>query len=327
MSSRRELLLDWEHAFDQPFCIYLVAGVAAVFVAGFVVITLLTRHAQRAGAARNDLLRGYLAWLALAVALIIPTLLGPGPTIVAIGALSILCYREYARATGLFREKTVSVVVVLTLLAITAAVLDNWHALFVALTPLSIGVLGAVTLLADRPKGYVQRVALGVVGVLLFGSCLAYVSELANHAPYRPLVLWLLTASLVQPILAAATRRLPGPVLLLNTAPGQTLGATLGAILLTTAIAAFAGYFALQGTALEGSLHPLVLGFMVAVVGEMSGLMLAAVRRDLGIVEPANARLLDRVRTLIFVAPVVYFYVSYFGGIAADRPARIFTGG
>ena len=109
---------------------------------------------------------------------------------------------------------------------------------------IGIGVLGAATLLADRPKGYVQRVALGVVGVVLFGACLGHVGYLANQSHYRPLVLWLLTSSLLQPILATATRRLPGPILLPNTAPGQTLFATLGTMLLTTAFAAFAGYFA-----------------------------------------------------------------------------------
>jgi phosphatidate cytidylyltransferase len=327
MPSQRELLLDWEHAFDQPFSIYAVVSLAVVFLIGLVILILLSRHGGKGGTTRMDLFQGYCAWLALAIALIVPTLLGPGPIILSIGVLGVLCYREYARATGLFREKTVSLVVVLTLLAITFAVLDNWHVLFVALTPLSAGILGAVTLLSDRPKGYVQRVALGVVGVLLFGACLGYVGDVANHSQYRPLMLWLLTASLVQPLLGAATRRLPGPVLLVNTAPGRTLGATSGAILLTTAFAAFAGTFAFRGTPLEGRWHPLTLGFMVAAVGEMSRLMLAAVRRDLGIVEPTNARLLDRVRTLIFAGPAVYFYMHYFGGLDAERPARLITGG
>jgi predicted CDP-diglyceride synthetase/phosphatidate cytidylyltransferase len=48
------------------------------------------------------------------------------------------------------------------------------------------------------------------------------------------------------------------------------------------------------------------------LIGELSGLMLAAVRRDLGIAEPTQARLLDRMRGLILTAPVVYFYVEYF---------------
>ena len=45
----------------------------------------------------------------------------------------MLCYREFARATGLFREKTMSVLVVLSILALNFAALDNWYDLFVAI--------------------------------------------------------------------------------------------------------------------------------------------------------------------------------------------------
>jgi len=315
MPSRRDLLFDWEHAFDQRFVLYLVVGVAAVLLGAFAILVLHTRQARVAADARADLIRRYASWLALTLFLLISVLLGAGPTIVAIGVLSLLCYREYARATGLFREKMVSVVVVLTLVGITAAVFDNWYRMCVALTPLSIGLLGAVTLLADRPKGYVQRVALGVVGVILFGTCLGHVGYLANLAQYRSVVLWLLATSLLQPLLAAATRRLSGPLLLPNTAPRQTLFATLGAILLTTAVGSFLGFFALAETTLAGAVHPLVLGLLVGVVGALSGLMLAAVRRDLGVAEPTTARLLDRTHVLILAAPVVYCYIHFIYGI------------
>src|SRR5262245_60409829 len=50
--------------------------------------------------------------------------------------LSIFCYREYARATGLFREKLISFLVIVGILAVQFAVLDNWYLLFVALFPL-----------------------------------------------------------------------------------------------------------------------------------------------------------------------------------------------
>ena len=110
---------------------------------------------------------------------------------------------------------------------------------FFQLTPLSLGVLGAVALLVDRPKGYIQRVALGVLGVVLFGTCLGHAGYLANQTNYRPVVLWLLATTLSHPLLVYATRRLGGPVLLPNTAPGQTLVGTLATMLLTTALAAF----------------------------------------------------------------------------------------
>jgi predicted CDP-diglyceride synthetase/phosphatidate cytidylyltransferase len=87
------------------------------------------------------------------------------------------------------------------------------------------------------------------------------------------------------------------------------------------------GFFAFAETPLAGTVHPLVLGLLVAVVGALSGLMLAAVRRDLGVAEPTAARLLDRTHVLILAAPVVYCYIHFFCGIGVERPERIFTGG
>ena len=102
----------------------------------------------------------------------------------------------------------------------------------------------------------------------------------------------------------------------------------LGTMLLTTALAAFLGGFAFRGTKLGNPVHLLALALLMAVVCQFSDLMLSAVRRDLGIPEPAAGRLLDRVRGLILNAPVVFVYCYLTGmvSIGGDRPERIFTG-
>ena len=57
--------------------------------------------------------------------------------------------REYTRATGLFREQLICTVIVVGTLLIYLAVLDNWYHLFVALSPLSISTMAAVSITAD----------------------------------------------------------------------------------------------------------------------------------------------------------------------------------
>src|SRR5262249_20685928 len=121
--------------------------------------------------------------------LLAPILLGAAWTILGVGALSLLCYREYAHATGLFREKVISLVVVLGILAVTFTVLDHWYRLFVALTPFTVGLIAASAILRDQPKGYIQRVALGVLGFVLFGTCLGHLGYLANDPGYRPVLI------------------------------------------------------------------------------------------------------------------------------------------
>ena len=44
----------------------------------------------------------------------------------------------------------------------------------------------------DRPKGYIQRVALTIFGFMLFGACLGHLSYMTNDTHYRSLVLLLI---------------------------------------------------------------------------------------------------------------------------------------
>jgi phosphatidate cytidylyltransferase len=325
--SLREQLLDCEHAFEDSFVTTWTVCVAVILLALPLVIFLLGRSGLLGRNSYVEALRRYRRWLGLVILLLLPTLLGAGPVIVAVGVLSLLCYRDFARGTGLFREKVISVVVVLTIAAITLAVLDRWYALFIALTPLSIGVLGTTALLSDRPKGYVQRVALGVLAVVLFGMCLAHIGYCANRSHYRPLILWLLASCLAHPLIARPMRRLPGPVLLPNTTPGRTLLGDGIATLSTAGLSALLGFFAFRGTVLCEPLALVTLSLIVGVAGWFSELMLAAVRRDLGISEPAVGRLVDHVAGLILTAPAVFYFVNYHVNAVGDQPARILTGG
>ena len=59
------------------------------------------------------------SWLVLVPVLGVPVLLGAAWTMAAVTLLSLFCYREYARATGLFREKFISLLVVLGILALS----------------------------------------------------------------------------------------------------------------------------------------------------------------------------------------------------------------
>jgi phosphatidate cytidylyltransferase len=326
-STLREQLLDCEHAFDDCFVGIATLCVGVILVAVPVTILFLERNGRLSAQGRVEAFRLYRSWTALVGTLLVAALLGAGPTIVAIGLLSLLCYRDYARGTGLFREKVVSAVVVLSIISITLAVLDRWYWMCVALMPLSILVLGTSALLEDRPKGFVQRVALGVLAVALFGMCLGHAGYCANRAPYRPLVVWLLASSLSHPLIAAVTRRLPGPVFLPNTSPGRTFWGDVSAILLSAGFSALLAFFAFRGTPLAAPIPLMTLGLMVGVAGQLSALMLGAVRRDLAIPDPALGRLLDRVAGLILTAPAVFHFVNYHEGIVDDRSARIFTGG
>ena len=95
---------------------------------------------------------------------VVPILLGAGGALLLFySALGLLGYREFAlRGTGMFRDKVMSLLVVVGILSLAFAVADHFYRLFVALTPMNIVVFTAVATSQDQPKGYIQRVALAI---------------------------------------------------------------------------------------------------------------------------------------------------------------------
>jgi phosphatidate cytidylyltransferase len=326
----RARLFGVENAFAHPATVGLLASVAGILAVAPLLIWILSRKQE--AARRKDLWQRYLAWLILVPLLAVPILAGAFWAILLIAVLSLLCYREYARATGLFREKLISILVVVSILLIHFAVLDNWYRLFVALFPFCIGGIASLTLFQDRPQGYIQRVALGAFAFGLFGSCLGHFGFLANDVDYRPIMIFTLAAVELNDVGAFVTGRLFGRRKLCpNTSPNKTVAGALGAVVVTTIFVTLVGGFVFAGTPLDDIGRLLVLGLLVSLVGQFGDLMLSSIKRDLGLKDmdvliPGHGGLLDRFDSLILVAPVMFHFVNYFTGIGEGQPVCVFTG-
>ena len=262
--------------------------------------------------------------------ILIPILAGAFWTILAVATLSFLCYREYARITGLFRERTISLIVVIGILFLAFAELDNWYRLFVALFPLTVALIAIGGLIADQPKGYIQRVGSGVLGFALFGSALGNLGYMANDWNYRPILLLILCSVELNDIFAYICGHLFGHRKFVpNTSPNKTVGGALGALVLTTPLVAIIAHFIWRDTALDSAIRLIGLGIIVSIVGQFGDLMLSSIKRDLGLKDtakliPGHGGLLDRFDSLILVAPAVFHYVNYFVGFAAGQPRANF---
>lgn len=328
-----ERLFGVRHAFDHPVTVGITIGVIGALATAPPVIAILFGVCRTDHARRQELWKRYRSWLVLAPFLLVPVLLGAVATIASVALLSLLCYREYARATGLFRERMISTMVVVGLLFVTFSITDHWYGLFVALGPLGVAVIAATATLADRPQGYIQRVALGTLGFLLFGVCLGHLGYMANDRDYRPLVLTVLLCVEFNDIAAyIAGRSLGRHRLAPNTSPNKTWGGALGALVFTCVLYAVLGRFLFAGSVLANVAHLIGLGVIISVAGQFGDLMLSSIKRDLGIKDlgvaiPGHGGLLDRFDSLILVAPAVYHYVGYFRGFGLDQETRIITGG
>jgi phosphatidate cytidylyltransferase len=328
----RSRLFGFDQAFDHAVTLYVTLGLAALLLLAPMIVLLLAGLGKVGRDERRELLQRCFSWAIIVPLLVGPILLGAFWTILGVGMLSLFSFREFARATGLIRERAISFVVVSGIVLLTFAALDNWYRFYMALTPLVIAVLAAVAILRDEPNGYIQRVALGVFGFVLFGTCLGHLGLLANDANYRPVLIFLLLAVEMNDIFAyLAGKTLGRRKLAPQTSPNKTVGGAIGAVVLTTLLVLGLGRFVFQQSVLASWHHLLALGVLISVAGQFGDLMLSSIKRDLGIKDmgatiPGHGGLLDRFDSIILAAPVVYHYVNYFVGVGTDQSQRIFTG-
>src|SRR5437870_2558728 len=323
-------LFGFRHAFDDPVTIVLTVTAVVLLASAPLLILVTTRNST--AEKTKELWDRYRSWIWLSLCILIPILAGAFWTILAVATLSLLCYREYARITGLFRERTISFIVVIGTLLLTFAELDNWYRLYVALFPLTVALIAIGGLIPDQPKGYIQRVGLGVLGFALFGSALGHLGYMANDWNYRPILLLIIFAVELNDIFAYICGHLFGHRKFVpNTSPNKTVGGALGAIALTTPLFAIGAHFVWFGTALDTPVRLVGLGIIVSIVGQFGDLMLSSIKRDLGLKDtakliPGHGGILDRFDSLILVAPAVFHYVNYFVGFAVGQPQQIFSG-
>src|SRR5262249_33517906 len=153
----------------HPVTIGIVALAAAALVTAPIARLSLLHAGVMSEKTSRDVRTRTITWAFLAPAVLAPIIPCPVTAMLAVCALSLLCCREFARATGLFREHGLCAIVVLAVLALLMADLDHWYGLFVAITPLMMVTIAGASVLRDQPKGYIQRVALAAMGYLLFG--------------------------------------------------------------------------------------------------------------------------------------------------------------
>jgi len=316
-------------AFAHPLTGWIVAFVGLALAAGALVVGILHVTGRVSPETRRELWLRLGSWSLLVPVMGLPVLAGRVWVIGAVTLLGLACFREYARATGLFRERFVSLVVVLGIFAVNLAALDHWYGFFMALIPLGCGVIAVASIPFDHPQGYVQRVALAVFAFFLFGTALAHLGYMANDANYRPLILMLLLAVGLNDVFAYVVgKTVGGPKLLPHTSPNKTVSGAAGALLLTMALVAILARPIFVGTPMDRGLLLIGLGAIVSVAGQLGDLMLSSIKRDIGIkdtgvVIPGHGGVLDRFNSLLLVAPSVFHYVGYFVGFGLDQPTRV----
>lgn len=319
-------------AFDHPVTVGIVIAIATGLVVASILVRVLKSRGKLNAATYDELILRTRSWYVLAAAMVGPILLGPFWVWLFFLALSLFCFWEFSRATHLNECKATTGAVFLAILVTFFAVLDHWMDFFTTSWAMGICLIFMVALLPDRPTGYIRRVSLAFIGFALFAISLGHLGFISNDLLFRPMLLWILFCTELNDVFAYISGKTFGRRKLLpETSPNKTWGGAIGAVVLTTSLAAAIGYFVFQGTPLAAPHHLIVMGCIISVLGQCGDLVVSSIKRDLEIKDmastiPGHGGLLDRFDSLLLVAPTLFHYINYFEGIGVDQPVRVITG-
>jgi phosphatidate cytidylyltransferase len=297
------------------FLFYMALAAGLLIVAGVVLVMLkwgFQKHVTHAWMA-------YRGWLFLVPLLLLVYFLGRETAIGFVTVVALFGFREFARATQLHRDgiMTGSVYLGITATGIACWIGDptaktpGWYNLFITLPVLVTAMLLAVPVVRNRTQGELSRLGLAVLGFLYFGWMFGHLAFLAN-SPYAYSYLGYLVVAVVLNDVAAYTsgkwfgRHLLRP----NISPQKTWEGALGGLLLSlllpwTVLFTFPHFDAWDC---------LLAGLIVGVGGQVGDLVVSVIKRDLGIKDmgtliPGHGGILDRIDSLIYVAPLFFHAV------------------
>jgi phosphatidate cytidylyltransferase len=305
-------------ALESPafqFYAALVLGVLAV--AGLILAVLrwgLKKNVEHAW-------KAYRGWLVMVPLTLGAVFLGREATIVFFTALAVFGCKEFARATGLYADWPATGVVYLGIIAtgIAAIVPDprldvhGWYGLFMALPVYVIAAILLVPIVRNRTKGQLQVVALAMVAFMYLGWMFGHFAFLANSKHAYAYLMYLLVAVELNDVSAFTFGKLFGRHPLRSTiSPKKTWEGSLGALAVSLALP-WALWFTLPHF---DAVDLIAAGLIVGIGGQLGDLSISVIKRDLGVKDmgaaiPGHGGILDRIDSLIYVAPLFFHVVRF----------------
>jgi len=267
----------------------------------------------------------YRGWLIMVPLVMGTVFLGRAAFIGGVTLLAIVGFREFARATGLYDDWWLTGLVYLSIIILGVASympdprLDyqGWYGLFTALPAYVIAAIVLIPILRNRTKGQLQQVALAIVGFLYFGWMFSHLGFLANASNAYGYVLYLVFAVEINDVAAFTFGKLFGRHKLREKiSPNKTIEGALGAVGVSV-VMPFLLWFSFPDFE---PWHLVLTGLIVGVGGQLGDLVISYIKRDIGIkdmgsVIQGHGGILDRVDSMIFVAPIFFHVVRWMHGI------------
>jgi len=304
---------------SESFRLYLVIVVVVLLLAGGVL-----GLATLAGKNVVAIWKTYRGWLVMIPLVMGAIFLGREATIIGVTLLALVGFKEFARATGLYDDWWLTGLVYLAIagLGVLAWIPDprlgtpGWYGMFMAMPAYAVGIVLLVPIARNRARGQLQLTALAIFGFVYFGWMFSHLSLLANLPQAYGYLLFLVFAVEINDVAAFTCGRLFGRHKLReNISPNKTIEGSLGAVAVSMALPWLLRFSFPH----FGGLELVLTGLIVGIGGQLGDLVISTIKRDIGIkdmgtVISGHGGVLDRIDSMIFVAPLFFHMVRWFHG-------------
>ena len=269
----------------------------------------------------------YRSWLIMAPVALAVVFLGRVPTIIGVTLLAVFGFKEFARASGLYRDWWMTGAVYAGIIAVGAAALmshprgdesgPGWYGFFVAVPVFAIALILLIPILRNRARGELQRMSLSIVGFVYIGWMFGHLGFLANAINAYGYVCYVVFATEVNDVAAFTFGRLFGRhPLRSEISPKKTWEGALGAL----AVSMILPWLLRFSFPFFGSWQLILTGLIVGIGGQLGDLSISVIKRDIGTKDmaatiPGHGGILDRIDSLIYVAPLFMHMANYYYGL------------
>jgi phosphatidate cytidylyltransferase len=305
-------------ALQSPvFLFYLALAASLLVVAGVILAVLKWGLRANIGHAW----KAYCGWLYMVPLLLLAFYLGREAAIVFLTIVAILGFREFAYATSLHNDRIIAGAVYLGIIGTGGVCWINdptngtpgCYGLFMALPIFVIAAILVIPVVRNRGQGQLQLVALAIVGFVYFGWMFGHVAFLANSAYAYCYLGYLVVAVELNDVAAYVFGKMFGRRPLRdNISPKKTWEGAAGGL----AVSLILPWILLPTFPHFEKWDCLLAGLIVGVGGQLGDLVVSVFKRDLGIKDmgtliPGHGGVLDRIDSLIFVAPLFFHYIRF----------------
>ena len=317
-------------ALQSPVFLFYVALAAALLLLGGVILAVL-QWGLRANV--GHAWKAYCGWLFMVPLLILGFFLGREAAIVLLTAVAVFGFREFARATELYNDWVITGVVHLGIIAtgIVCLMTDptdgkpGWYGLFMALPVFVIAVILVIPVIRNRGQGQLHVLALAIVGFVYFGWMFGHVAFLANSANAYSYLGYLVVAVELNDVAAYVFGKLFGRhPLRSNISPKKTWEGAAGGL----AVSLLLPWILLPTFPHFEKGDYLLAGLIVGIGGQLGDLVVSVFKRDLGLKDmgtfiPGHGGVLDRIDSLIYVAPLFFHYIRYYHDLSPSAAVTL----